>query len=99
MKKGRKICWKRSRRSLDADAGALLLDLKYKKGIHPYALAQLQDEFEIEEQIFEIDGPLDITYFMKLAGTLNGYENLRYPRIAAKYPIEFEDTTRLLRGS
>ena len=55
-------------------------------------LAQLQDEFEIEEQIFEIDGPLDITYFMKLANTLNGYDNLRYPRIVAKYPLEFEDT-------
>ena len=32
--------------------------LEVQEGIHPYALAQLQDEFEIEEQIFEIDGPL-----------------------------------------
>ncbi|GGI44343.1 RNA degradosome polyphosphate kinase [Paenibacillus marchantiophytorum] len=66
--------------------------LEVQEGIHPYALAQLQDEFEIEEQIFEIDGPLDITYLMKLAGTLNGFENLRYPRVNAKYPVEFEDT-------
>ncbi|SDN21170.1 polyphosphate kinase [Paenibacillus sp. yr247] len=66
--------------------------LEVQEGIHPYALAQLQDEFEIEEQIFEIDGPLDITYFMKLASSLNGYENLRYPRVIAKYPVEFEDT-------
>ncbi|NOV01246.1 RNA degradosome polyphosphate kinase [Paenibacillus planticolens] len=66
--------------------------LEVQEGIHPYALAQLQDEFEIEEQTFEIDGPLDITYFMKLANTLSGFENLRYPRVNAKYPIEFEDT-------
>ncbi|NQX68056.1 polyphosphate kinase 1 [Paenibacillus alba] len=66
--------------------------LEVQEGIHPYALTQLQEEFEIEEQIFEIDGPLDITYFMKLASTLTGFENLRYPRINAKYPVEFEDT-------
>ncbi|MEC0232282.1 polyphosphate kinase 1 [Paenibacillus alba] len=66
--------------------------LEVQEGIHPYALAQLQEEFEIEEQIFEIDGPLDITYFMKLASTLTGFENLRYPRLNAKYPVEFEDT-------
>lgn len=65
--------------------------LEVQEGIHPYALAQLQEEFEIEEQTFEIDGPLDITYFMKLANTLNGFENLRYPRINPKYPVEFED--------
>ncbi|MDD9265909.1 RNA degradosome polyphosphate kinase [Paenibacillus sp. GCM10023248] len=66
--------------------------LEVQEGIHPYALAQLQDEFEIEE-IFEIDGPLDITYFMKLANTLNGFDHLRYPRVNAKYPVEFEDTS------
>ncbi|OCT12713.1 RNA degradosome polyphosphate kinase [Paenibacillus pectinilyticus] len=66
--------------------------LEVQEGIHPYALAQLQEEFEIEEQIFEIDGPLDITYFMKLANTLNGFDNLRFPRISPKYPVEFEDT-------
>ncbi|MBA2944039.1 polyphosphate kinase 1 [Paenibacillus sp. CGMCC 1.16610] len=65
--------------------------LEVQEGIHPYALAQLQEEFEIEEQTFEIDGPIDITYFMKLANTLNGFENLRYPRINPKYPVEFED--------
>ncbi|MGG1554188.1 RNA degradosome polyphosphate kinase [Paenibacillus ferrarius] len=65
--------------------------LEVQQGIHPYALAQLQEEFELEDQIFEIDGPLDITYFMKLAGSLAGFENLKYPRFTAKYPIEFEE--------
>ncbi|MCD1258899.1 RNA degradosome polyphosphate kinase [Paenibacillus athensensis] len=69
--------------------------LEIQEGMHPYALTQLMDEFEITEQIFEIDGPLDLTYFMKLAGSLNGYEHLRYPRIEPKYPVEFEDSNDL----
>ncbi|MFD0695223.1 RNA degradosome polyphosphate kinase [Paenibacillus sp. GCM10027628] len=65
--------------------------LEIQEGMHPYALAMLQDEFEITEHIFEIDGPLDITYFMKLAGSLTGFEHLRYPRVVPNYPVEFED--------
>jgi len=69
--------------------------LEIQEGMHPYALTQLMDEFEITEHIFEIDGPIDLTYFMKLAGSLNGYEHLRYPRIEPKYPVEFEDSVDL----
>ncbi|UJF36276.1 RNA degradosome polyphosphate kinase [Paenibacillus hexagrammi] len=65
--------------------------LEVQQGMHPYALSQLQDEFEINENVFEIDGPLDLTYFMKLAGGLQGFDHLRFPRITAKYPVEFED--------
>ncbi|NEW07759.1 RNA degradosome polyphosphate kinase [Paenibacillus sp. SYP-B3998] len=64
--------------------------LEVQEGMHPYALSQLQDEFEITENVFEIDGPLDLTYFMKLAGNLSGFDHLRFPRIEPKYPIEFE---------
>ncbi|MCR8634667.1 RNA degradosome polyphosphate kinase [Paenibacillus radicis (ex Xue et al. 2023)] len=66
--------------------------LEVQKGIHPYALTVLQDEFEIMDNIFEIDGPLDLTYFMKLAGTLKGYEQLRYKPVEAAYPHELADT-------
>lgn len=62
--------------------------LEVQKGIHPYALDQLQDEFEIVDNIFEIDGPLDLTYFMKLSGSLKGYDYLRYKPIEPKYPAE-----------
>ena len=65
--------------------------MEVQEGMHPYALAQLQDEFEITEHIFEIDGPLDLTYLMKLASSLTGFENLLYPRVDYKYPVEFED--------
>jgi polyphosphate kinase len=69
--------------------------LEVQEGMHPYALTLLQEEFEISESVFEIDGPLDLSYFMKMAGSLNGFEHLRYPRIAPKYPVEFENTTDL----
>jgi len=65
--------------------------LEVQEGMHPYALAQLQDEFEITEHIFEIDGPIDLSYLMKLALNLNGFDHLRYPRLQAKYPPEFEE--------
>lgn len=69
--------------------------LEVQKGIHPYALTQLIDEFEIADHIFEIDGPLDLTYFMKFAGTLKGYDDLRHPPIKSVYPHELEDVEDL----
>ncbi|MBP1154607.1 MULTISPECIES: polyphosphate kinase 1 [unclassified Paenibacillus] len=75
--------------------------LEVQKGIHPYALKQLIDEFEIADHIFEIDGPLDLTYFMRFVGSLQGFEHLRYPPIKPIYPIELEDVEDLfakLRG-
>jgi polyphosphate kinase len=67
--------------------------LEVQEGIHPYALTQLLEEFEISDFVFEIDGPLDLTYFMKMAVTLNGSQHLRYPRIEPQYPVEFEGST------
>ncbi|WP_074727237.1 RNA degradosome polyphosphate kinase [Paenibacillus naphthalenovorans] len=76
--------------------------LEVQKGIHPYALNKLIDEFEIiSEYIFEIDGPLDLTYFMKLAASVQGYDHLRYPPIKPVYPHELDDVEDLfakLRG-
>ncbi|WP_036745485.1 RNA degradosome polyphosphate kinase [Paenibacillus sp. UNC451MF] len=66
--------------------------LEVQKGIHPYALDQLQDEFEIADNIFEIDGPLDLTYFMKLSGSLKGFDHLRFKPVEPVYPAELIDT-------
>ncbi|GAA4835551.1 RNA degradosome polyphosphate kinase [Paenibacillus vulneris] len=66
--------------------------LEVQKGIHPYALDQLQEEFEISDNIFEIDGPLDLTYFMKLSGSLKGYDHLRFKPVEPVYPAELMDT-------
>ncbi|WP_159881591.1 polyphosphate kinase 1 [Paenibacillus puerhi] len=65
--------------------------LEVQKGIHPYALAQLLDEFEVTDNIFEIDGPLDLSYLMKLAGSLKGYDQLRYAPIQQAYPAELDE--------
>jgi polyphosphate kinase len=65
--------------------------LEVEAGMHPYALDWLKEEFEIEDHIFTIDGPLDLSYWMKFAVTLPGCDHLRYSRIESVYPREFEE--------
>lgn len=65
--------------------------LEIQKGIHPYALEVLEDEFEITDAIFEIDGPLDLSFLGKLPGLVKGYPKLRYPQIDPVYPREFDE--------
>ncbi|MGG6310982.1 polyphosphate kinase 1 [Paenibacillus macerans] len=65
--------------------------LEIQKGIHPYALEVLQEEFEIADAVFEIDGPLDLGFLGKLPGAVKGYARLRYPQIDPVYPREFDD--------
>lgn len=69
--------------------------LEVQRGIHPYALEMLKDEFEIAENIFEIDGPIDLTFLMKLSGTLQGFDHLRYSPVRPVYPAELMDTEDL----
>ncbi|WP_409345310.1 polyphosphate kinase 1 [Paenibacillus sp. MBLB4367] len=76
--------------------------LEVQKGLHPYALDMLKDEFEFteNEHIFEMDGPLDLTYLMKLAGSLPNHGHLRFQEIEPEYPEEFdidEDMFTVLR--
>jgi len=64
--------------------------LEIQKGIHPYALVRLEDEFEIREGIFEIDGPIDLSFLGKLPSAIKGNARLRYPHIEPVYPMEFD---------
>lgn len=66
--------------------------LEVAKGMHPYALEMLMEELEIADNLFEIDGPLDLSFLMKFAGALPGYDNLRYEKMEPVYPREFDDT-------
>ncbi|ASA21858.1 polyphosphate kinase 1 [Paenibacillus donghaensis] len=66
--------------------------LEVQKGIHPYALEQLQAEFEIEDFVFEIEGPLDLGFLRNFAGSLKGFSYLHYPPIVPVYPAEFDET-------
>ncbi|MFF2092001.1 polyphosphate kinase 1 [Paenibacillus sp. NPDC058174] len=66
--------------------------LEVDKGMHPYALELLKEELEIEDNIIEIDGPLDLSFLMKFSLTIPGHDNLRYERLEPVYPQEFEET-------
>ncbi|WP_028611886.1 polyphosphate kinase 1 [Paenibacillus harenae] len=66
--------------------------LEVAKGMHPYALERLMEELEIADNLFEIDGPLDLSFLMKFAGALPGYDNLRFEKMEPVYPREFDDT-------
>jgi polyphosphate kinase len=59
--------------------------------MHPYALAMLKEEFEIAENVIEIDGPIDISYLMKLSKIVIGHDQLRFTEIEPVYPSEFSD--------
>ncbi|NQX48886.1 polyphosphate kinase 1 [Paenibacillus tritici] len=65
--------------------------LEVQKGIHPYALEQLQAEFELEDFMFEIEGPLDLGFLRNFASSLKGFSYLHYPPVEPLYPAEFEE--------
>ncbi|GGH29201.1 polyphosphate kinase 1 [Paenibacillus segetis] len=65
--------------------------LEIQKGIHPYALEMLEEEFEVTDSVFEIDGPLDLSFLSKLSSVIKGNQKLRYPQIEPVYPLEFEE--------
>nr|WP_144407092.1 polyphosphate kinase 1 [Paenibacillus sp. IHBB 10380] len=65
--------------------------VEVQKGIHPYALSQLQTEFEITDFIFDIEGPLDLSFLRNFAGSLKGYPKLSYAPIEPVYPLEFDE--------
>ncbi|OAB42426.1 polyphosphate kinase 1 [Paenibacillus glacialis] len=65
--------------------------LEVEKGIHPYALSQLQHEFEITDFIIEIDGPLDLSFLHRFAGSLKGFSHLSNAPIEPVYPMEFDE--------
>ncbi|WP_059044917.1 MULTISPECIES: polyphosphate kinase 1 [Paenibacillus] len=64
--------------------------LEIQKGIHPYALEVLKEEFEITDAVFEIEGPLDLGFLGKLPGAVKGYSRLRFPQVDPVYPREFD---------
>ncbi len=64
--------------------------MEIAKGMHPYALATLREELEIGENMIEIDGPLDLSFLMRFAGSLSGRDNLVFERNEPVYPREFD---------
>jgi polyphosphate kinase len=65
--------------------------LEVQKGIHPFALEQLQAEFEIDDFVFEVEGPLDLGFLRNFANSLKGFSYLNYTPIEPVYPQEFDE--------
>lgn len=59
-----------------------VIRFEIEKGMDKSLLEILEDELEVSKnQIYEISGPLDLTFLMKLSG-LKDYDHLRYKPIA-----------------
>ncbi len=58
-----------------------VIRLEIEENVDKRILKILTEELDIrsEEDIYSINGPLDLTFLMKLSG-LKGYEHLRYPK-------------------
>ncbi|MEB3100534.1 RNA degradosome polyphosphate kinase [Ferviditalea candida] len=69
--------------------------LEVEKGIHPYSLELLKEEFEITDNVVEISGPLDLSFLMKFSAALPDFDALRYPKHLPVYPREFDDADDL----
>jgi len=65
--------------------------LEVESDIDPYALELLKEELEIDDGLYMIDGPLDLSFLMKLANAVRGHEQLRYKKFEPHYPDEFEE--------
>ncbi|QCT02899.1 polyphosphate kinase [Paenibacillus algicola] len=75
--------------------------LEVEKGIHPFALEHLQEEFGLADHVFEVDGPLDLSFLISFADSIEGMSHLRYPPIKPVYPQELhteQDMFSLLRA-
>ncbi|MBR2563852.1 MAG: polyphosphate kinase 1 [Paenibacillus sp.] len=63
--------------------------LEVCKDFRSDALKELQDEFEIQDPIFEIDGPLDLSFLGGFVDSLEGFSHLKYSPVQPVYPPEF----------
>lgn len=70
--------------------------LEVESDIEPYALDMLKDELEIEDGLFMIDGPLDLSFMMKFESMVQGHDDLRYPRTEPEYSREFEESDDIM---
>jgi polyphosphate kinase len=70
--------------------------LEIEQNFHPYALQMIQEELEINEpSMLFVDGPIDLSFLMKMSHLIPGFEHLRYPKNEQLYPSELEKTENL----
>lgn len=66
--------------------------LEIETGIHPFALKTIQEELELRDLVYAVDGPIDLSYLMILSETVPGLPQLRYPRVEPIYPVDMNKT-------
>lgn len=66
--------------------------LEIETGIHPFALKTIQEELELRDLVYAVDGPIDLSYFMTLSESVPGLPQLRYPRVEPIYPVDMNKT-------
>jgi len=75
--------------------------LEIEQGFHPEALKLIMEEFELGSgNLVTIDGPIDLSFLMKLSSSLPGQDTLRYPKVEPVYPpelMESEDLFKVIR--
>lgn len=70
--------------------------LEVEVGMPRHALARIMEELEVEEDVFFIDGPLDLTFLSKFVNSLPNFDQLRYRPIDPLYPAEFKRAADIL---
>lgn len=70
--------------------------LEVEADIDPYALQVLKEELEIDDGLYTIDGPLDLSFLLKLSGAIVGHEQLRYKKFEPHYPQEFDQDKAIM---
>ncbi|TVY04199.1 polyphosphate kinase 1 [Cohnella terricola] len=72
--------------------------LEIEQGFHPEALKLIMEEFELGSgNLITIDGPIDLSFLMKLSSSLPGQDTLRYPKAEPVYPPEFMESEDLFK--
>ncbi|URN92839.1 MAG: polyphosphate kinase 1 [Candidatus Pristimantibacillus lignocellulolyticus] len=70
--------------------------LEIEHDIEPFALEMLKDELEINDGLFMIDGPLDLSFLMKFSNSIPGRDQLRNEKFEPEYAMEFEDAEDIM---
>ncbi|MCR8657968.1 polyphosphate kinase 1 [Paenibacillus endoradicis] len=70
--------------------------LEIEHDIEPFALEMLKDELEINDGLFMIDGPLDLSFLMKFSNSIPGRDQLRNEKFEPEYAKEFEDADNIM---
>lgn len=70
--------------------------LEVEHDMNPFALTMLTEELEIEEGIYSIDGPLDISCLMKFAHQIKGYDQLFFYKTEPKFSTEFANEDSIM---